>query len=184
MVTCALLLTLPVWLPKPHAALAAVRLAVRTALALCIAFSAVAQLNPAEGHRQGLEAYQRGDVVAAMRALRPAAEAGHAPAQALLGFILERSGDLDEALKLYTRAAVQDDVEGHVGLAQMLLVGTGVAKDEKRALQHFSKAAELGHAGSIVWLAEAYRKGRYGLATDAPEAAKWQQRAAALKGKP
>lgn len=184
MITCALLLTLPVWLPRPGAALAAARNIARTVLALCIACSAAAQFDPAEGHRQGLAAYQRGDVVAAMRALRPATEAGHAPAQALLGFILEKSGDLEEALKLYTRAAAQGDVEGHVGLAQLLLVGSGVAKDEKRALQHFSKAAELGHAGSIVWLAEAYRKGRYGLAASAPEAALWQQRAAALKGKP
>lgn len=175
MVSCALLVALPLRHPGGNALL-------RLAIALVLACNAFAQVSPAEGHRQGLAAYQRGDVVAAMRALRPAAEAGHAPAQALLGFILEKSGDLDEAIKLYTRAAAQDDVDGHVGLAQLMLVGSGVAKDEKRALQHFSKAAERGHAASIVWLAEAYRKGRHGLAPEAPEAALWQQRAAALKG--
>ncbi|MBL8343237.1 MAG: sel1 repeat family protein [Rubrivivax sp.] len=182
MVTCALLLALPAWLPRPGALLCAAHGLARAGLALCVACSgAIAQPDPAESHRLGLAAFHRGDVVAAMRSLRPAAAAGHAPAQALLAFILEKSGDLEEAVGLYARAADQDDVDGHVGLAQLLLVGTGVAKDEKRALQHFSKAADRGHAGSVVWLAEAYRRGRHGLAPDAPEASLWQQRAAALK---
>lgn len=169
-------------LPSAHPWLTALA---RGALAVLIACHALGtRAAPADDHRRGLEAYHRGDVAAAMRALRPAAGAGHAPAQALLAFLLEKSGDLEEAATLYGRAADQDDLEGHVGLAQMLLFGQGIAKDEKRALQHFSKAAERGHAASIVLLAEAYRRGRHGLSPTAPEAAQWQQRAAALKGKP
>lgn len=178
MSTTALLLALP----SAHPWLAALA---RAALALLLAGQMLgAQAEPADDHRRGLNAYQRGDVVAAIRALRPAAGAGHAPSQSLLAFILEKSGDHEEAAKLYGRAAEQGDVEGHVGLAQLLLVGQGIAKDEKRALQHFSKAAERGHAASIELLADAYRRGRHGLSPGAPEAALWQQRAAALKARP
>jgi TPR repeat protein len=178
MSTFALLLSTP----QGHPLLSALG---RLLLALALCCSMQAEASPAEDHTRALTAYQRGDVVAAIRALRPAAAAGHAPSQALLGFILEKSGEVTEALDLYARAAAQDEIDGHVGLAQLLLAGVpGVAKDEKRALQHFSKAAARGHAGSIMLLAEAYRLGRHGLAPDAPEAALWQQRAAALKGKP
>lgn len=169
-------------LPSAHRWLAVLA---RVALALLLAGQIPeAGAAPADDHRRGLDAYHRGDVVAAMRALRPAAEAGHAPAQVLLGFILEKSGDPEPAARLYAQAAAQDEAEGHASLAHLLLTGQGVAKDEKRALGHFSKAAERGHGPSIQWLAEAYRRGLHGLVSTAPEAALWQQRAAALKGKP
>jgi len=118
---------------------------------------------PADDHRAGWVAYQRGDVVAAMAALRPAAAAGHAASQALLAFILEHADFIDEAVALYRSAAVQDEPEAHAGLANLYLVGRGVAKDEKQALAHFSKAADLGHALSIQVVADAYLGGQMGV---------------------
>jgi TPR repeat protein len=136
----------------------------------------------ADDHARGLTAYQRGDVVGAMSALRPAARAGHAPSQALLAYILDRADFSDEALALYRDAAAQDDPEGHFGLANALLIGRGIAKDEKLALQHFSKAADLGHASAIEVVAEAHVRSQYGLATAAPEAALAAVRRAADRG--
>ena len=124
----------------------------------------------ADDHRRGLQAYQRGDVVAAMAALRGAAAAGHAPAQSLLAFILDRADFAVEALQLYRSAAAQDDAEGHAGLALMALTGRGIAKDENLALQHFSKAADLGHAASIQALAGAYLKNQLGLDAEGRDA--------------
>ena len=124
----------------------------------------------ADDHRRGLQAYQRGDVVAAMAALRGAAAAGHAPAQSLLAFILDRADFAAEALQLYRSAAAQDDAEGHAGLALMALTGRGIAKDENLALQHFSKAADLGHAASIQALAGAYLKNQLGLDAEGRDA--------------
>lgn len=118
--------------------------------------------TPDEDHRKGLTAYHRGDVVGAMAALRGPAKAGHAPSQALLGFILERADFVEEAAQLFTSAAAQDDPDGHAGLASLLLAGRGVAKDEKAALRHFSKAAALGHAASIDLVASAWIDGRWG----------------------
>lgn len=133
---------------------------------------------PADDHQRGMLAYRRGDVVGAIAALRPPAQAGHAPSQTLLAFILDRADFADEAARLYQAAASQDDAEGHAGLANAYLTGRGVAKDEKRAWQHFSKAAELGHAPSMEVVANAYAKGQFGLAVDPDKAQQWRQRAA------
>lgn len=138
-------------------------------LAAALLLAAAASAAPADDFKRGELAYAQGDVVGAMAALRPAAKAGHAPSQVLLAFILDRADFPEEAFGLYRDAAAQDDAEGHAGLAAAYLSGRGVAKDEKRALQHFSKAADLGHAKSIQLLAEAYGRGSLGLA-DAPPA--------------
>ncbi|HRD96170.1 MAG TPA: tetratricopeptide repeat protein [Rubrivivax sp.] len=101
-----------------------------------------------------MAAYQRGDVVAAMSVLRGAARAGHAPSQVLLAFILDRADFAEDAFALYRDAAAQGDAEGDFNLGNAYLLGRGIAKDEKRALQHFSKAADAGHAGAVVLIAE------------------------------
>ena len=124
---------------------------------------AAAPASPEDEHRRGLQAYHRGDVSTAMSLLRGPAAAGHAPAQALLAFILDRADFADEALRLYRAAAAQGDAEAHAGLANLLLTGRGIAKDEKQALEHFSKAAALGHVPAIQVLADAHLKGLMGL---------------------
>jgi TPR repeat protein len=109
------------------------------------------------------------------------AGAGHAASQALLGFILDRADFAAEAVPLYRAAAAQDDADAHAGLANLYLLGRGIAKDEKQALAHFSKAAELGNAAAIEVMALAYRNGSFGLAPDAVQAARWQARGAELR---
>ena len=146
-----------------------------------LACSLGALAAPADDHRRGLESYQRGDVVAAMATLRAPAGAGHSPSQVLLAFILEGADFVAEAAQLYRDAAAQDSAEGHAGLAGLLLSGRGVAKDEKLALSHFSKAAELGHAASIEVLVRVYQNGLYGAAADPALAATWRARAAELR---
>jgi len=155
-----------------------VRLAGSAALLLSLALSA-ATLN--EDYLRGQTAYQRGDVVGAMAALRPAARAGHAPAQSLLAFILDRADFVDEAAQLYRDAAAQGDPEGLAGLANLQLTGRGLAKDEKAAFVHFSKAADAGHAPSVEVVASAWLKGQMGCnaaAEPAAAVAAWRRAAA------
>jgi TPR repeat protein len=134
---------------------------------------AAAWAGAPEEHRRGLAAYQRGDVAGAMAALRAPAQAGHAPSQSLLGYILERADFSAEAAALWQQAAAQGDAEAHAGLANLCLTGRGLAKDEKAALRHFSEAAERGHAASIEALAQAWLKGELGAdARAAPAAAR------------
>lgn len=116
-----------------------------------------------DDYRRGFQAYQSGDVVTAMSLLRAPAGAGHAAAQSLLAFILDRADLVEDAVRWYRAAAAQDDPEAYAALANFYLTGRGIAKDEKQALQHFSKAAELGHASAIEVVAEAYLKGQLGL---------------------
>lgn len=130
-----------------------------------------AAAGPPEDYQRGRAAYQRGDLVTAMGALRPAAAAGHAGAQSLLGYIYEHSGFIAESTRLWQLAAAQGDVEANVGLANAYLTGRGVAKDETLALQHFSKAAAQGHVATIEILATAWINGQLGLNAKAEPAA-------------
>jgi TPR repeat protein len=129
------------------------------AVAMACCAAALAAAAPADDNRRGLQAYQRGDVVGAMAALRPAARAGHAPSQVLLAFILDRGDYPEEAALLYRQAAEQGDAEGQAGLANLLLTGRGIAKDEKAAFEQFSKAAAQGHAGAKQALEQLARPG-------------------------
>ena len=113
--------------------------------------------------QRGLLAYQRGDVVAAMSALKPAADAGLADAQQLLAFILDRADFVDEAIRLYQQAAAQDQPEAIAALGNLAAAGRGLAKDENAALRHFSKAASLGHPASLELVADAWLNRRWGL---------------------
>jgi TPR repeat protein len=141
---------------------------------------------PADDYLRGQQALQRGDVTAAMNALRSAADAGDARSMAVLGSIYEGADFTDEAARLYGKAAALGDMDGHAGLANMYLSGRGIAKDEKLALQHFSKAADLGHAHSVEVVAAAWVNGRMGLDARAhPEEARAAiQRAAEHKHLP
>lgn len=129
-------------------------------------FIAVAWAAPDDDFKLAQQAYQRGDIGDAMKILRAPAAAGHATSQSLLAFILDRADSPEEAARLYISAAAQGDTEAHAGLANFYLTGRGIAKDEKEALAHFSKAADQGHALSIQVLAEAHLKGLMGLGAE------------------
>jgi TPR repeat protein len=158
----------------------------------CLALVA-AVAAPEDDHRRGLQAYNTGDVATAMSVLRAPANAGHAPSQSLLAFILDRGDFVEEAARLYALAAVQGDAEAQAALGNFYLTGRGVAKDEKKALSYFSEAAEQGHVLAMQVLAKAYREGGFGLRPDPAQASRWEARlaetrppraAAASKAKP
>jgi TPR repeat protein len=131
--------------------------------AICLT---AASATPDEDYLRGLQAYHRGDVASAMSILRVPADAGHAGSQRLLAFVLDRGDFAEEAARLYAKAALQGDPEAHGALANLYLTGRGIAKDEKQALTHFSKAADLGHSPSILALADAHLKGSMGLGAE------------------
>lgn len=145
---------------------------------LCGALAAA----PADEHQLAVAAYNRGDLFAAMKALQSPAKAGYAPSQLLLGFILDSADLVEESVSLYRRAAEQDHPEGHARMANAYLVGRGVAKDEKAAWAHFSKAADGGHGLSIDLLSEAYLRDAPALQPADPALALAAVRRAAERG--
>ena len=85
----------------------------------CLALAA-AVAAPEDEHRRGLQAYNTGDVATAMSVLRAPANAGHAPSQSLLAFILDRGDFVEEAARLYALAAAPGRRRGAGGAGQLL----------------------------------------------------------------
>ena len=136
---------------------------------------------PEDDYRAGSQAYQGGDVVQAMALLKRAADAGHAPAQALLAYILDKAEFNDEALAYYRKAAAQGNADGEYGLGTMYAAGDGVARNPVEARRWIMRAAERGHAGAINALASAYINGGLGIEDaqrNGAEALRWVRRAA------
>jgi len=89
--------------------------------------------------------------------LRRAGEAGYLQAQTDLGGIYLEGGrgvekDEAEAWRWFSRAAEQGSREAHLYLAEMLLRGGAIPRDEAAALEHGRKAAEAGLAEGMLML--------------------------------
>ncbi|MBI2311706.1 MAG: sel1 repeat family protein [Betaproteobacteria bacterium] len=133
-------------------------------LALLIAvLTAPAVAGPKEDYEQGERSYRAGDVIGAMAQLKKSADAGHAPAQALLGEILDRAEFDEDAVELFRKAAEQGNADGELGLGLMYASGEGVKRDVAQAVKWVSSAAQKGHARAINTLAQAYLNGDWGL---------------------
>lgn len=136
---------------------------------------------PEDDFRAGSQAFREGDVVQAMAVLKKSADAGHAPSQSLLAYILDKAEFNDEAIAYYRKAAAQGDAEGEFGLGSMYAAGEGVKRDPAEARKWITRAAEKGHAAAINALAEAYIKGGLGIdekQRSSAEALVWVRRAA------
>ena len=150
--------------------------------ALCVlCHGGIAQAAPEDDFRVGSEAFRRGDVVEAMALLKKPADAGHAPSQALLAYILDKAEFNDEAVGYFRKAAAQGDRDGEFGLGSMYAAGEGVKRDPVEARNWITRAAEKGHANAINALAQAYINGDLGIGEaqrTGPEALRWVRRAA------
>ena len=136
---------------------------------------------PEDDFRVGSEAYRRGDVMQAMAMLKKSADAGHAPSQALLAYILDQAEFNDEAVAYYRKAAEQGDRDGEFGLGSMYAAGEGVKRDPAEARNWITRAAEKGHPNAINALAQAYISGDLGIdeaQRNGAEALRWVRLAA------
>lgn len=135
----------------------------------------------AEDFAAGLKAYDSGDLVGAMPLLRRSADAGHAPAQALLAYVFDYSEFDEDAVDYYRKAADQGNADGQFGLGSMLSVGKGVKRDSLEARRWITRAAEQGHKLATNVLALAYLSGQLGIAENERQgeaALLWVKRAA------
>ena len=137
----------------------------------------VVYAGPVEDMQEGEKAFDRGDVIDAMRWFQKAAEQGYAPAQARLGYLLDYSEDDAQAIGWYQKAAEQGEAEGQYGLAKMHSTGEAGEQNFEQAVYWFTQAAEQGHQPSIRVLAAAYERGGLGLDTSNEQALSWLRRA-------
>lgn len=136
--------------------------------------------EPADPLAQADRAYHRGDLPAAIRLYRVAADAGNAAAQARLGNILDQAEENEEAVTWFRRAADQGNADGLHGLAQMHASGEGVPRSPTEALRCWNEAAKRGHVNATLVLARTYEAGWGDLKPDAALALRHWLRAAEL----
>ena len=156
-------------------------IAIRFFVALLAWQVGVAWTAPEDDFRAGSRAFHTGDVVQAMSLLKKSADAGHAPSQSLLAYILDKAEFNDEAIVYYRKAAAQGDAEGEFGLGSMYAGGEGVKRDPAEARIWVTRAAEKGHATAINALAQAYINGGLGIdeaQRNGADALRWVRRAA------
>ena len=140
--------------------------------ASCWALAASAA-NPDAEMQAGLEAWQAGDMIGAMKHYHVAAEAGIALAQAKLGYIYDRSNDDEQAVRWYRAAAEQQHPDGEFGLGEMYSKGEGVEQDFDIAVEMYMRAAVGGHAQARRVLANAYEHGSLDREVSHAEALRW-----------
>lgn len=125
------------------------------ALALGLAIpSATALADVTADYEQGMASFRNGDLFSAMAPLRRAADAGNAPAQATLAYILDLGEFNEDAVRYYTMSADQGYAPGIHGLAGMVLIGDGTPQDTAKAYELFTKAALLNHEPAWSALAD------------------------------
>jgi len=124
----------------------------------------------------GIDAYDRGDLMAAMTHYGKAAEAGSALAQARLAWIHDLSEDNAAAVEWYRASADQGHPDGQYGLGEMYAKGEGVEKNPDEAVLWFTRAAENGHSQAQRALISAYKNGLLGLDTDLAKATMLQSK--------
>lgn len=167
--------------PWPFAKSRAIRHRNRSALGLGLLFGLVmetASPGPQADYELGFKAYREDDLVVAVSSLERAAAAGHPPAQALLGYILDKAEDNEAAARYYRMAADQGDAKGAYWLAALYANGEGVPKDYSEAFRWFLVAAEAGYGPAIEVVANAYLNGELGQTRDRAKGQQWLQRGA------
>lgn len=89
------------------------------------------------------------DSVKALATLRKAALQNYAPAQAVLGYMLERGigapANPGEAVQWYERAAQQNNDDGLLNLGRAYERGIGVPRDLAKARTYYERAAAMGN---------------------------------------
>jgi len=146
---------------------------------LALALIGLASADPLE---DGVAAYRQGDFAAAMRLLRPLADAGDAKAEFHLGrmYALGQGVGQDpkQAVAWYRKAAERGDAEAEFVLGVMSLDRSGAPQDASQAVAWLRKAAEKGVFNAQFRLGMMYAKGASGLEPDPIAARMWLSLAA------
>ncbi len=131
------------------------------------------QLTPEEQVKLAEKAFNKADLISAIKHYRKAAEAGYAPAMVRLGYKLDKAEKNEEAIEWFKKAATLGDAEAQFELARMYAYGEGIKKDNKKALNLFTQSAKQNHVRAIHVLALAYEEGGLELRVDYELAQYW-----------
>lgn len=153
-------------------------------LILCAALllSTTAAWSAQASFEDGVRAYLAQDYAAALKAWKPLANQGYAPAQFGMGLSYENGRavqrDPAQAAIWYRKAAEQDLADAQFNLGNLYLNALGVPKNLVEAVRWFRRAAQQDMPHAQVNLGFSYETGS-GVAKDPVKAVTWYRRAAA-----
>jgi TPR repeat protein len=127
------------------------------------------------------KAYDAEDIDIAIPLFIKAAEMNNLRAQVYLGELAEASQVYEAAVGWYLTAAMQGDPPAQYALGKMYIAGTGIEKDDAKALYWIKRSADKKHLPAVKVMADAYRVGLLGLQVDPDQAAAWQAKAVRLE---
>lgn len=139
--------------------------------------------GPKEDTEQAENEFIRGNLILALSLWRKAADLGHAPAQARLGDMYDKTEEDKDAVEWYRKAAAQGNAAGEFGLGQMYAKGEGVAKDAEQAYRYTALAADKGYLPAVLVMREVYRIGGMGMTADLAKSAAWDAKAQEIVAK-
>ncbi|NYE59177.1 hypothetical protein FHW58_000329 [Duganella sp. 1224] len=113
------------------------------------------------GFAEGATAYNAKNYAAALKEIRPLAQAGNADAEHLLGLMYYMGRgvpqDYKAALEWHRKAALKGKADAQYVVGAMYYTGNAVIQDHKQAVAWFRKAAEQGHVQAQQVLGLMYR---------------------------
>ena len=139
--------------------------------------------EPAEDiFQKGVQLFQSGDKIAAVKLFTASASAGNTKAAAQVGWCYEFGAgvpqNLAEAAKWYRRSAEAGNARAQKNLGALYEEGRGVPEDWIEAAKWYSKSALLNDPDGQSALARAYQFG-IGVPQSRNDALNWDRRAAA-----
>lgn len=109
--------------------------------------------DPEADYKSGAASFAQGDIVTAMVPLKRAADAGHAAAQWMYGYILDGTDADEEAVAYYRKSAAQGYPEGQFSLGAALMSGEGVKTNRDEGIKWIRHSAEGGYVAGINQMA-------------------------------
>jgi uncharacterized protein len=132
------------------------------------------------GHKEGVEAYRKGNYKTALSELTPLADEGDAEAQYYLALCYDNGRgaprDFKAAAKWYLKSAEKQYPASEYGLGMMYFEGRGVQQDINAAVKWFQRSAEQGYGDAQYFLGFLHYKGK-GVPQSYPLAAAWFRKA-------
>jgi len=152
-------------------------------LSLALTANAADAPDGAAEFKQGQSLYDAGKQAEGLAKLEAAADAGHAPAMAMLGWLYLNNSeglpapDAERGIAYYRQAAEAGNAEAANNLAIHYTHAIGVPLDTTLGLQWFLRAASLGHAPAMTSIGLFYETGTV-VPADPAQAQDWYHKAA------
>lgn len=110
---------------------------------------------------QAEKALDRDEIDVAVKLYTQAAELNYTPAQVARGELAESAQFYEEAVGWFLMAASQGDAAGQFHLGRMYLAGTGIKKDDAKALYWVRRSAGKNYLLAVQAIATAYKFGGF-----------------------